>query len=527
MPPKLRLAFVIVWFGWKILLLLALLLMAVPQSPTLMDDKMNTTTTTTVSLLHPSNLHNNMNSNATKVLYIVTTLAEYNNGRRKTTKGSDRFLHQLLPVLVDSVESMVATFNLQVDVVLICGYPLSPDRETMIRYRLPLGVGLQVWDNALPYSYHPASNRNSPGDAAAAALQPNTRALARQHRYVVKDKLEFYDLFVAFEDDMLIRGNQVQHFLQMSREIERLRVFAPDTVHDNNDDNDEKGDDVDNYQHTNFFGTMSKQQLERVVPGFMRVEVLVNDTDERTVRNKVRFPTDWEFGSELGGSRHIDPTICCHFHMDPPPLPGDEFPESPVVDDLIIWETNIKAFSVRQFPPGSSSLLDWSVLMMGPGKKLAPRAKIGGYWSGREGAFGNEKRPSGGEPKLVAQQGGWMATQEQLIRMHNQLCLAEFLPPFDRIAGGNDGLDPHNVEFWSGSYQFFTGAGNHCNMQRVISMHPDHFSKHLLYHTANNKQKQLTPRRILRADQLFGQLHKVQKMAESAKASIVATSEKT
>ena len=114
-----------------------------------------------------------------------------------------------------------------------------------------------------------------------------------------------------------------------------------------------------------------------------------------------------------------------------------------------------------------------------------------------------------------------MATQEQLIRMNNQLCLAEFLPPFDKIAGGNDGLDPHNVEFWSGSYQFFTGAGNHCNMQRIISMHPDHFSKHLLYHTANNKQKQLAQKRIVRANDLFGQLNAVQKMAERDKQKSV------
>jgi hypothetical protein len=511
-PPKFRMAFVIFWFGWKIVLLLILLFMTLQQP----SPSSSSTTTTTAhrhhnrnnntTLLHPTSLllRNNLHANATKVLYIVTSLAEYNNGRRKTVKGSDRFLHQLLPVLVDSVESMVRA-DLHVDVVLITAYPLRPDREQMIRTRLPSGVGFQSWDNALPFSYVPQNK-------SAGALQSNTRALARQHRYVAKDKLEYYDLFVAFEDDMLIRGQQVQHFWEMSQEIERLRVMAPESVHSN----EQLGDNVDDYKRTKFFGTMSKPQLERVVPGFMRVEVIVNDT-ERTAMDTIQFPADWEFGDTSGGTRHIDPSICCHFHMDPPPLPDEQFPETPVVDDLIVWETNIKAFSVRNFPPESSSTLEWSALMMGPGKKLRPSVKIGGYWSGREGAFGDEKRPSGGEPRLVAQQGGWMATKEQLIRMHNKLCLAEFLPPFDRIAGGNDGLDPHNVEFWSGSYQFFTGAGNHCNMQRIISLHPDHFSKHLLYHTANNKQKQLTQRRMLRADQLFGQLNKVKMMAEQAK----------
>ncbi|KAG7371151.1 hypothetical protein IV203_019721 [Nitzschia inconspicua] len=495
-PPKLRTAFVVFWFGWKIALILILLFMTLQQPSSSMELSYSNN-------IRPSQFHNNMHSNATRVLYIVTSLAEYNNGRRKTVKGSDRFLHQLLPVMIDSVESMVS-HNLQVDVVLICAYPLRPERETMIRYRLPRDVGLQIWDDALPLSYHPQNKTTG-------SLRANTRALARQHRFVVKDKLEYYDMFVAFEDDMLIRGHQVQHYWHMSQEIERLRIMAPESIKDG------LGDNVDDYKHTKFFGTMSKSQLERVVPGFMRVEVLVNDT-ERTAKTKIQFPADWDFGDY--GTRHIDPSICCHFHMEPPPLQDDTFPEAPGVDDLIIWETNIKAFSLRQFPTGSSPLLEWSVLMMGPGKKLPDHAKIGGYWSGRGGSFGDEKRPSGGEPKLVAQQGGWMATKEQLVRMNGQLCLAEFLPPFDRIAGGNDGLDPHNVEFWSGSYQFFTGAGNHCNMQRIISINPDHFSKHLLYHTANNKQKQLGQWRMLRADQLFGQLNSVKKMAEKAKVEI-------
>jgi hypothetical protein len=326
-------------------------------------------------------------------------------------------------------------------------------------------------------------------------------------------------LVVAFEDDMLVRGPQVQQYWQLSREIEHLRIMAPETVY--NDDN-EIGDNVDDYKKTKFFGSMSKSQLERVVPGFLRVEVIVNET-ERTAKNQIKFPANWDFGDEFGGVRHIDPSICCHFHMEPPPLPDELFPESPVGDDIIVWETNIKAFSLRQFPTVSSSpILDWVVLMMGPGRLLPSQDKIGGYWSGREGAFGDEKRPSGGQPKLVAQQGGWMATKEQLIRMHNQLCLADFLPPFDKVSGGSDGLHPQNVEFWSGSYQFFTGGSKHCNMQRIISMNPDHFSKQLLYHTTNNKQKQLAQRRMLRADQLFGQLNTVMKMAEAAKVRILA-----
>ena len=51
-------------------------------------------------------------------------------------------------------------------------------------------------------------------------------------------------------------------------------------------------------------------------------------------------------------------------------------------------------------------------------------------------------------------------------------------------------------------------------MQRIISMHPEHFSKHLVYHSANNKQQQLAQKRLVRANDLFGQLNSVRKMAE-------------
>jgi hypothetical protein len=476
---------------------------------------------------------NNIHNNATKVLYVVTSLAEYNNGKRKTIKGQDRFLHQLVPILIDSVESMVSS-GLEVDVYLITAYKLRIERENLIRRSLPFHVGLQIWDDALPINYE-----GHPTNTTGRSLKPNTRSLARQHRYVVRDKIEHYDMFVAFEDDMLIHGTHVEHYYKLSLEIEKLRIHAPVTI-------ETPMDDVDEYARTKFFGTMSKPQLERVVPGFVRVEVIVNETDRTAQTNVIpKYPIDHTFDELNGEEKHIDPTICCHFHNEYNiPSRNDnnssnnndsvvedestviDYPKSPLPDDLIVWETNIKAFQIRQFPslPSSSSeasMIDWAILMMGPGKMLPVGDKIGGYWSGRNGAFGDDKKPSGGEPKLVAQQGGWMATKEQLIRMNNKLCLAKFLPPFDNVGKGNDGLDPHNVEFWSGSYQFFTGAFNHCNMQRIIVAHPDHFSKHLLYHTANNKQKQLASYRMVRANHLFGQVNFLKKNAERTKQRVL------
>lgn len=43
-----------------------------------------------------------------KILYIVTTLAEYNSGTRSTVRGSDRLQETLIPILSEGVRSMLA-----------------------------------------------------------------------------------------------------------------------------------------------------------------------------------------------------------------------------------------------------------------------------------------------------------------------------------------------------------------------------------------------------------------------------------
>jgi hypothetical protein len=59
-------------------------------------------------------------------------------------------------------------------------------------------------------------------------------------------------------------------------------------------------------------------------------------------------------------------------------------------------------------------------------------------------------------------------------------------------------------------------------MMRVVSLHPDQFSKHFIYHVANNKQKQLSRQRMVRADHLWGQLNSVKKAAQQEMTRLVA-----
>ena len=82
------------------------------------------------------------------MLHIVTSLSEYQTGDRDTVKGSDRLQEVMIPILVDSVSTMILPpYNYQVDVYLILAWSLKPERRRVIEDALPESAGLDIWDN--------------------------------------------------------------------------------------------------------------------------------------------------------------------------------------------------------------------------------------------------------------------------------------------------------------------------------------------------------------------------------------------
>ena len=435
-----------------------------------------------------------------RILHIVTALRDINNGARGTEMGEDRLQKVFIPILKNSVESMIAPpYNYEVDVYLVLGWKLLPERRKLIEDALPEGVGLQIWDEATPLGY----DRPKSDDV----MKPVTRALARQHRFVIKDKLQYYDLFTVFEDDMRVTGEHVHHYLEMSKELKRLQDEAPETVPEG---------EPTNPPDQRFYGGLTKKQISAMIPGFIRVEVLLDESKWPSQKELDPIDVDLEFEKKDGSSEHrtFDPVPCCHV-----PENLGKMPPKPSFDQIMIWETAVKGTVIRQMPQGGTGLLDW--VMLQPGKKdVGSEYWTGGYWSGTDGAFGTTKRPGAGDPQLIAQQGGWMLTREQLIEMHNNHCNHGFFPPYESPDKGGqynqDGLTLNNVEFWSGGFSIFSGTRAGCNMQRVINLDPDHFSKHFLYHTANNKQKTLQNFRYLKANNFLGQINTVVKAAKRA-----------
>ena len=187
---------------------------------------------------------------------------------------------------------------------------------------------------------------------------------------------------------------------------------------------------------------------------------------------------------------NLNSSVCCRqkYHA---PLP----------ESIIAWETSAAGVSVREIPG-----LGWVILLQGPTYDPSIwKSEIGRFYPSQ--AFNLSRRPiSYADPKFAAQSGGWMATQNQLLRLHLDLCNGGFFPPFDSPYFSDDGLWGFNsgVEYWSGGIQLWTERSG-CNLQRIIRL--EDFSFALLYHTANNKQQSIKRHRRVLVKNMLGQLN--------------------
>ena len=198
---------------------------------------------------------------------------------------------------------------------------------------------------------------------------------------------------------------------------------------------------------------ISAENVRRLFPGFVRVEVITSNSDH---------PLRGKDGSTYGGvldhhgfKREV-PVSANAFVFDFPGAPtsvlksttccDDENGNAPQMNAVVMWETNIQATGVRQYPYP----IGWVATM-----PVEDRADVGSYWSGYPDVYGRDmKRPRRIDATL-GQQAGFMATRAQIVWFHEVACPGGFLPPFDDIHWKGDSLQRHSVEFWSGGFQLF------------------------------------------------------------------------
>ena len=287
-----------------------------------------------------------------RVLIITTSLVEYDKGTRGTTHGFDRLKHVMLPPLVDSVTSMTS-HGWHVDVYLILGYKsLAPDRKQLIIDALPPGVGLEVWEDAIPLYYNLGSgNSYNKRPKSDQTIENGDVGLSRQHRYVLRDKLQYYDFFVAFEDDMRITANHVLEFLELSNDIHQLyneamsspngqievvpQQLPPLVNRHKSNDGASVGNDV-------IYDPIRVEHIKRLFPGLLRVEVLDRKSDHPLRKTGVldnhylvkEYPPSVDAYTAKGESL-LDPTICCD-ENDPP---RGKMTAHPKIEDVVLWES--------------------------------------------------------------------------------------------------------------------------------------------------------------------------------------------
>ena len=213
---------------------------------------------------------------------------------------------------------------------------------------------------------------------------------------------------------MRISAHHVRNFISMTNEIETLRNKALQ-LHDQQEGYKFTPDDP-----KTFHGPMSAEQLERVIPGFIRVEVLSIGAASQHQLDPI----------PVAPGVKIDTSVCCSNNATPE---KQLRPIKPRSEDIVLWETTIRALGVRQFPEP----IGWAGLLVGvnPHNK---NAHIGSFWSGEDGAFGKDSKRPGRDGTLFGQQAGFMATRVQIEYFHS-VCPGGFLPPFDSNAWTGNG----------------------------------------------------------------------------------------
>ena len=385
-----------------------------------------------------------INKKKNRILYIITALAEYNSGTRNTVRGSDRLQETLIPVVSEGVTSMIKD-GYDVDVFLVAHFILQPERAALITKALPENVGFDYWNEATPLGYDTGSNKLD------RTLENRTLHLARQHRFVIKDKLMQYDIFVVFEDDMLITADHVNHYVAVTNELRRLEELAPVDVPPSTTSSKSPITTKDEVLQQ-YHGTMTKGQLRRMIPGFMRVEVLLDEEHYPAQSKTGPIPVDLLFtkdGKQSPEATTVNATSCCYISDH---LSNENRPGQPNADQLMIWETNILPLGIRKMP--TDSWLDWVVLQRGPNQNdLNVNETIGDYWSNRNADYygPKEKRPAPQEFKYINNMGGWMATREQLyvpcyityscfVEIHHFNCLIIFSLSTALLSTDGDGI---------------------------------------------------------------------------------------
>lgn len=492
-PARCKMICLITWMLWKLVSTIVILYFvgsslnqhSSTTSIILGDSDGNTTDPGKLLLVQQERLRQHLMSGTLtrkRVLYVVTSFE------------AERLPSATTQLLRRNIESMIDhPYHFVVDVYLILGYSLSSAKERrrlyqqimpdLARPETPSTVGLQLWDDAAPLGYTAVGYNNNENATTTLSTRgvlltnsSTTTLISRQHRYVVKDKLMEYDVFCAFDDRTRVTGHHVDHFLQLTHQLEeiplkmlRSSVFTSATE-----------------------GTVvgsSKHVLDRFIPGFVRVEV--RDSPRTAEKQSTQRQQQRQ-------KRQFDPRYCCsiinstHLHQSSFFVADDIGSANNLQLERIHPTTFAAAVgSGTNSSYFSDTALDWLAIL--PPNQLHTRAVT-----------------------APRQRRGWILTPEQILRLERN-SEGGFLPPFDPPFHCANGLLNCDKNDFLSLYDDIRG-----DMKQFISLHPRHFSKHFLlsYPSNTNTETETTK---LNVDQFLEQLQGARKRNAHEKANKAST----
>jgi len=109
---------------------------------------------------------------------------------------------------IESVIDLSLNHRYIVDVAFITGdETIDPNLVVFWRQKLPAYAGLYIWTDAIPWRVQ--------GDKVA----PQMDALWLQHRFVVKDRWPYYDIFMSWDVDARVTVAHVDYYWRQSRRM--------------------------------------------------------------------------------------------------------------------------------------------------------------------------------------------------------------------------------------------------------------------------------------------------------------------
>lgn len=542
-------------------------------------------------------------SNATRILYMLTVTCRDNSRDDDATIAMDN----MLSTLSNNIHTMLAYGYYQVDVYWILGctwsdysHPSSTadtdknntasitnssvgtdnnhvdnhnndDQSSLlvasseywksyIGQQLPIGVGLEIWEDAMPldYSYsmsvlsssqqrrrlergeggevqsraaaaaaaaavvpvketanmqqkHPQDGQSSPlsdvqfnkdvtkGETeeedrnhinkVSVLLAPSIEKFMKQHRYVVRDKLEYYDVFLSFGASL----QQQQQYSSANNKSEMDKSAGGElNIVNNNDTSFSTKEDA-------AAPLSSSRSLERITGGhvdtYLTISYELNELKKGLIPGLLSvdtFPNAAPANAAAANSTH-------HFHVDSLPCCKHIMAKNDSVELIVGGAMNRKDWQMMKVITNSND---------GNKKDEESSSTIATEWVAVKS--NNVKSDS------TFYRDGWILTKDQLISLDYGVNRGKFLPPFTNNDNGdnnknNNAIIDNNIDIRThhhllASPLFESKENGGFDLHRAISLDPKRLSKQLVHRGSITSNDQATTNESIRVRDLLDQL---------------------